>query len=87
MNDAGLGLEIVGASVAQKTTVAGALAGAVGWLAQINWVGLTGVLVAVLGMVANIYFQIRRDKRETAESLARIEALRSHCHECKRGDT
>jgi hypothetical protein len=31
MNDAGLGLEIVGASVAQKTTVAGALAGAVGW--------------------------------------------------------
>ncbi|MGL5156268.1 MAG: holin [Aeromonas veronii] len=86
MNDPGIGLEIVGASVAQKTTFAGAVAGAFGWVAQINWVGLAGVLVAIFGLIANIYFQMRRDKRETLESLARIESLRSHCHECKRGD-
>lgn len=55
------------------------LAGALGWLAQINWVGLIGVLVAVIGLLANIYFQVRRDRRESAESAARIEAIRGRC--------
>ena len=73
---ADLAIEVVGASMANKTTVAGAVTGAVGWLAQINWVGLIGVLVAVLGLAANIYFQIRRDRREAAESAARIAAIK-----------
>lgn len=76
---ADLAIEVVGASMANKTTVAGALTGAVGWLAQINWVGLIGVLVAVLGLAANIYFQIRRDRREAAESAARIAAIKGQC--------
>lgn len=84
----GLALEVVGASVANKTTVAGAVAGAVGWLAQINWMGLCGVLIAVLGLIFNVYFQHRRDRREafecasrvareSAESAARIAAIQS----------
>lgn len=76
---AGMAVEVVGVSVANKTTLAGALAGALGWLAQINWVGLVGVLVAVIGLLANIYFQVRRDRRESAESAARIEAIRGRC--------
>lgn len=83
MNETEFAVEVVGASIAQKATVAGALTGAFGWLAQINWVGLTGVFVAVLGMTANIYFQLRRDRREAAESLARIEAIRRNCNDCK----
>jgi len=75
-----LTIEVVGTSLANKTTVAGALTGAVGWLAQINWVGLVGVLVAVLGLAANIFFQIRRDRRETAESAARIAAIKGQCN-------
>ncbi|MCO3051455.1 holin [Pseudomonas aeruginosa] len=67
---AGMAVEVVGVSVANKTTLAGALAGALGWLAQINWVGLIGVLVAIIGLLANIYFQ---------ESAARIEAIRGRC--------
>ena len=74
-----LAMEVVGASVANKTTVAGAVTGAVGWVADINWIGLIGAAVAVLGLAANIYFQIRRDRREAAESAARIEALRGRC--------
>ena len=74
-----IALEVVGASVANKTTVAGAVAGALGWMAQVNWLGLAGVLIALLGLLANIYFQHRRDKREAAESLARIAALREQC--------
>ena len=74
-----IAMEVVGASVANKTTVAGALTGAVGWLAQVNWLGLSGVLIAILGLLVNFYFQHRRDKREAAESAARIEAIKGRC--------
>lgn len=37
---------------------------------------LGGFLITLIGLAANIYFQHRRDKREAAESLARIAALR-----------
>lgn len=66
-------------SVANKTMAGGAVTGAVGWLSQINWVGATGALVAIIGLAANIYFQIRRDRRESAESRARVAALRERC--------
>lgn len=69
-------VEILGSSVANKTTFAGGLTGLFGWLAQINWVGLIGVGVAILGLLFNVYFQIRRDRREAAESKARLQALR-----------
>lgn len=72
-------IEAVGASVANKATFGGAAAGFLGWLAQVNWIGLAGVLIAVLGLAVNFYFSHRRDKREQAESVARIEALREQC--------
>lgn len=72
-------MEATAASVANKTTMAGAAAGLTGWLTQINWLGISGVLIAVLGLLVNFYFQHRRDKREAAESAARIEALRGKC--------
>lgn len=81
MEDKGaeLAMEVVGASVANKTTVAGAVTGAVGWLAHVNWIGLSGVFIAILGFLVNCYFQYRRDKREAAESAARIEAIKGRC--------
>lgn len=72
-------VEAVGASIANKGMVAGAAAGFVGWLSQINWIGISGVVVAVLGLLISTYFQIRRDRRESAESAARIEALKEQC--------
>ena len=72
-------IEAVGASVANKGMMLGAATGVVGWLSQVNWVGITGVVVAVLGLVIRTYFQIRRDRREHAESIARIEAIRDQC--------
>lgn len=74
-----LAMEVVGVSVANKATVAGAVTGALGWVAQINWIGLAGVIIAVLGLLTNVYFQHRRDRRETAESAARIAAMRERC--------
>lgn len=72
-------VEVVGVSVANKGMLAGGAAGLVGWLSQVNWIGIAGVIVAVLGLVISTYFQIRRDRREHAESAARIQALRDQC--------
>ncbi|TWC18132.1 holin family protein (superfamily II) [Pseudomonas sp. SJZ085] len=69
-------VEAVGASVASKGMLAGAGTGLVGFLSQANWLGIVGVVVAVLGFLVNTYFQVRRDRREDAESAARIQALR-----------
>lgn len=72
-------VEAVGASVASKGMLIGATTGVAGWLSQVNWIGITGVAIAVLGFVVNTWFQARRDRREAAESAARIQALREQC--------
>ncbi|MBD9459130.1 MULTISPECIES: holin [unclassified Pseudomonas] len=72
-------VEVVGASVASKGMITGGAVGFVGWLSQVNWIGMTGVAVAVLGLVISTYFQIRKDRREHAESQARLQALRDQC--------
>ena len=69
-------VEVVGASVANKGMVAGAGAGIVGFFAQVNWIGISAVVVSVLGLLISTYFQIRKDRREAAESAARSEELR-----------
>lgn len=71
----------VAQSVTAKMTVGGAVAGFFGWLAQINWIGLSAVLVAILGLVANVYFQHRRDKREQRESELRIAEIKRRAAE------
>lgn len=72
-------VEVVGASVANKGMIVGGAAGMVGFFSQVNWIGVAGVVVAVLGLVISTYFQIRRDRRENAESQARIQAMRDQC--------
>lgn len=92
MSDRGteIAIEVAGVSVANKTTVLGGLAGAFGWLAQVNWIGLAGVLIALLGFLANLYFQHQRNKREQLEREERrfredrehemrMQALRERC--------
>ncbi|MCP1464392.1 holin [Pseudomonas sp. S3E17] len=70
-------VEVVGASVANKGMIVGGAAGMVGWLSQMNWIGIAGV--AVLGLLINLYFQVRKDRREHAEGQERIKALRDQC--------
>ena len=64
-------LEVTAVSIGNKVMAGGALTGAAAWVAQINWMGLIGAAVAVLGFAASIYFQIRKDRRESRESEAR----------------
>lgn len=72
-------VEVVGASVANKGMLVGGAAGMVGFFSQVNWIGVAGVAVAVLGLMINFYFQVRKDRREHAESQARLQALRDQC--------
>ncbi|WP_060538583.1 holin [Pseudomonas sp. NBRC 111125] len=72
-------VEAVGVSVATKGMWTGAGAGFLGFLAQANWIGIMGVVLALLGFLVNTWFQIRKDRREAAESQARIEALKGQC--------
>lgn len=69
-------IEAAGITVANKSMGVGAATGLLGFFASVNWLGLTGVLVGLVGLMANIYFQIRRDRRESAESRARMDALK-----------
>jgi len=72
-------VEAVGASVANKGMLVGASTGLVGWLSQVNWIGFIGVALAALGFLVNTWFQIRKDRRESRESEARIAALKEQC--------
>ncbi|OFS84477.1 hypothetical protein HMPREF3144_06430 [Oligella sp. HMSC05A10] len=51
-------------STAQTTTIGSAAVGFLSWLGSINWVGLISVLVAVAGLITNVYFSWRKNKRE-----------------------
>lgn len=73
-------VEATVASAANKTTVVGGITSALGWVTQVNWVAVTGIVVAVAGLLVNMYFQLRRDRRESAESAARIAALQEKCN-------
>ena len=54
----------------------GGAVGLVGFFSQVNWIGVSGVVIAVLGLLTNLYFQVRKDRRESIESAARIESLK-----------
>lgn len=82
MRDAAIEASAIGFTA--KATQGGAAAGLLGWFVQVNWLGLTGVLVAVIGLVANLYFQRRRDKREHAEHLARMAQITGVCDDADR---
>lgn len=75
-------MEVGAVSLGNKMMTTGALTGAAGWLAQINWVGLTGAAVAVIGLAVSVYFQIRKDRRETREFEAR-ELRKQEMHEAQ----
>jgi len=72
------------ASVASKSTVAGASVGTIGWLTSDRWVALGGLLVAVLGFAVNALFRWldRRDKRRQMQCHAeRAEAEEARARE------
>lgn len=66
-------------TAANRATEAGAATGVLGWATQVNWIGWAGVLIALGGLFANLFYQRRRDRRERTEHEARMEAIKSRC--------
>lgn len=63
-------------STSSKVTAGGGTAGLIGFATSVNWLGVGGFLVAVLGLLVNLYFQRRRDRREREFHEAQLEMLR-----------
>ncbi|MHA3051165.1 holin [Acinetobacter sp. ANC 4636] len=72
-------LEATASAVATKVTYGGGITSAFGLIATIDWIGWVGVCVAITGLAINTYFQIKRDRREEAESRARVKSYTSKC--------
>lgn len=84
MSDSRLGMTDAAASMANKATAGGAVTGFVGWLSQINWIGLSGVLIAFSGFAVSFYFQIQREKRDKElheQRMRNFSAPRGDSHE------
>lgn len=62
-------------SLANKTTATAGLTGFIGWLSQINWLGLIGSMVAITGLVISTYYQWKKDKRETELHQEKLKML------------
>jgi len=61
-------------SISGKSCITGSAAALAGWAASINWLGVIGVIVAVLSLCSQIYFNIKRDRREMLEHRKRMES-------------
>lgn len=75
--------QMAGGQTGNGISVTGAVTTFAGFLADIPWVTIVGMLVAVFGFLINAYFGWRKDKREQEKAelekqvlLSQIEHLR-----------
>lgn len=69
-------IETAVSAVASKVTYAGSGGTILGWLASSEASVVIGIGVAVVGLVVNIVFKIREDKRQQEEHDERMAHLR-----------
>lgn len=68
--------EIATASVASKSTYAGAASMVLGWIASNEAAILIGMLVAVAGFLVNWYYKAKSDRRAEALLQARLDSIK-----------
>lgn len=61
------------ATAGSRTTVGGATIGAIGAFISSNMVGVGGLFIALLGVIVNIHFRRKADKRMQVEHDLRIK--------------
>jgi 4-hydroxybenzoate polyprenyltransferase len=64
-------------SLSNKSVLAGSVTSVLGWLAQSGMTALVAMLVAVLGLLINAWFQLRRDRREQREHERRMWLMKT----------
>lgn len=65
------------AAFGSKATYTGAATTTASWLLSSEFGVLFGLLLGALGLVINLYFQMRRDLREEREHLRRMDRMKS----------
>ena len=63
------------ASLGSKTTVAGATASGLGWLASNAVIGYAGLAIALVGLLVNTHYRRREDRRREREHVALMRRL------------
>jgi hypothetical protein len=63
------------AASASKTTYAGAGIGSFGWFLSNEFLSFVGVCIALVGLVVNIYFKVKEDKRLQAIHNERMKEI------------
>lgn len=67
------------AAAGSKATYTGATGAALGWLTSSEAGVVIGIALGVVGLVVNIVFRFREDRRQHAEHLARMKAIGDNC--------
>ena len=62
-------------SLSSKTVTTSGTASFIAFMASLNWLGIFGLLVAIIGLMVNIHFQVQRNRREADESKLRIKMM------------
>lgn len=64
----------IAVSVSGKSCISGAATALFGWAADVNWLGVIGATIAILSFASQIYFNVKRDRRESLEHKRRMES-------------
>jgi hypothetical protein len=68
------------AVLGNRTTGAGAGLGVYGWLTSSQFIGLAGVVIALIGVLINWHYKAKAHRRSEAEHELRMSLLRSKQH-------
>lgn len=68
-------LEATVVAAASKVTYTGAGAATVSWFASSEFGVIAGLLIAAAGLLTNLFFQVRRDRREEREHQRRMDKM------------
>lgn len=81
MNHPEITVEATLAAVGQKVTVGGASATGLGWFFSNEFLGLAGLLIAIAGLLVNVYFKRKEDARQQQLFEASLAKINGGHHE------
>jgi hypothetical protein len=64
-------------SIASKGMTSGGVTSVLGWLTSNDTIAIMGVALTIFGFIVNLYFQVRRDRREQALHAAQLADITS----------
>jgi hypothetical protein len=68
-------MDAIGAAISTKTAYTGAGVSGIGWVFSSEFGVMAGVIIGVLGLLTNLYFRRKQDRREQHEYEARMRAM------------